>query len=110
MSDYPLLINGELVAGDLSMDVINPATEAVLASCARASEAQLNAAVAAARAAFPAWRDTPIDARKAVVGAIADVIEAHATELAQLLTQEQGKPIKDATGGSMARRRSSAIS
>lgn len=98
MSDYRLLINGELVPGDRTMDVINPATESVLAACPRASEAQLNAAVAAAKAAFPAWSATPIDERKRVVNAIADVIQNNATELAALLTQEQGKPIGDATG------------
>ncbi len=98
MSEYKMLINGELVAGDQSMDVLNPATETLLASCPRASENQLNAAVAAAKAAFPAWSATPIDERKRMVNAIADAIEANATELAQLLTQEQGKPLGDATG------------
>ena len=98
MSDYHLLINGALVAGDQTMDVINPATEEVLAACPRASEAQLDQAVAAAKAAFPAWSATSIDERKAVVNAIADAIEANGQELAQLLTQEQGKPIGDATG------------
>ncbi len=98
MSDYKLLINGELVAGDLSMDVVNPATEQVLSACPRASEAQLDQAVAAARAAFPAWSAQSIDARKAVVAQIADLIEANAQELAQLLTQEQGKPLADAMG------------
>lgn len=98
MSDYRLLINGELVSGDASMDVLNPANESVLARCPRASEAQLNAAVAAAKAAFPSWSATAIEARKGVVNAIADAIEANAAELAQLLTQEQGKPLGDATG------------
>lgn len=98
MSDYKLLINGELVSGDQSMDVINPATEQVLAACPRASEDQLNQAVAAAKAAFPAWSGQSIDERKAVVGKIADLIEANAQELAQLLTQEQGKPVADAMG------------
>ena len=98
MSEYKLLINGELVAGDAEMDVINPATEEVLAKCPRASKAQLDAAVAAARAAFPAWRDTPIAERKAKLLAIADAIQADAANLARLLTQEQGKPIGDATG------------
>jgi acyl-CoA reductase-like NAD-dependent aldehyde dehydrogenase len=98
MSEYRLLINGELVPGDSTMDVINPASEAVLAVCPRASEAQLNKAVAAAKAAFPAWSAKSIDERKQVVNAIADVIQANANELAQLLTQEQGKPIGDAVG------------
>lgn len=98
MSDYRLLIDGALVEGDLTMEVINPANEQVLAECPRASQAQLDRAVAAARAAFPSWSATPIAERKAVVAAIADVIEANAKELAQLLTQEQGKPLADATG------------
>ncbi len=45
MSDYKLLIDGALVDGDAEMDVINPATEEVLAKCPRASKAQLDAAV-----------------------------------------------------------------
>ena len=47
MSDYKLLIDGALVDGDAEMDVINPATEEVLARCPRASKAQLDQAVAA---------------------------------------------------------------
>ena len=97
MSAYKLLINGEMVDGDLTMDVVNPATEEKLADCPRASESQLNAAVAAAKAAFPRWSKTAIDERKAVVLKIADVVEANAAELAQLLTKEQGKPLEDAT-------------
>ncbi|MBO6555565.1 MAG: aldehyde dehydrogenase family protein [Pseudomonadales bacterium] len=98
MSDYKLLINGELVAGDSTMPVINPATEELVADCPRASESQLNDAVAAAKAAFPAWAATPIDQRKEVVMKIADVVEANAQELGQLLTEEQGKPLGDAIG------------
>lgn len=97
MAEYSLLINGALVAGDSTMDVINPATEEVLCAAPRASEAQLDQAVAAAKAAFPAWSKTPLDERKAVVNKIADAIEANAEDLARLLTQEQGKPIADAT-------------
>ncbi|MBD3666393.1 MAG: aldehyde dehydrogenase family protein, partial [Kangiella sp.] len=98
MSAFKLLINGEMVDGDQTMEVINPATEQPVATCARASEAQLNAAVAAAKAAFPGWAATPIDERKKAVNAIADAIEAHGEELARLLVQEQGKPLGDAMG------------
>jgi len=98
MSDYRLLINGKLVDGAKTSNVINPATEEPVAACPRASEAQLNEAVAAAKAAFPAWSATPIGERKKVLNAIADAIEANATDLARLLTQEQGKPLGDATG------------
>ena len=97
MNAYKLLIDGHLVDGDLTMDVINPATEEVLAQCPRGSKAQLNQAVAAAKAAFPAWSKTSMAERKKVLNAIADVVEANAAELARLLTQEQGKPLGDAT-------------
>ena len=98
MSEYKLLINGKLVDGAKSSPVLNPATEETVAACPRASETQLNEAVSAAKAAFPSWSATPIAERKKVLSAIADAIEANASELARLLTQEQGKPIGDATG------------
>lgn len=98
MSDYKLLIGGKLVPGDMTMDVINPATEEVLAACPRASEAQVNAAVAAAKAAFPGWAATPIAERKAALNKIADALEARTEEFARLLTQEQGKPLPEAMG------------
>lgn len=95
---YKLLIGGNLVDGDSTMDVINPATEAVFTQAPRASEAQLNDAVAAAKAAFPAWAATPIDERRKVITTIADAVEANYEDFARLLTQEQGKPLQDATG------------
>ena len=94
---YSLLINGELVKGDETLDVINPATEEVFETCSRASEAQLDEAVSAAKNAFDAWSTRPIDERKKVVADMADAIEANAQELIQLLVQEQGKPIEGAT-------------
>lgn len=98
MSTYQLLINGELADGDATLDVLNPATEEVFATCSRGSEGQLNQAVAAANAAFDAWSEKSIDERKQVVLAMADVIEANAEELGQILVQEQGKPLADAMG------------
>jgi acyl-CoA reductase-like NAD-dependent aldehyde dehydrogenase len=98
MSEFKLLIGGKLEDGDAAMDVINPATAQPFAKSPRASKAQLDRAVAAAKAAFPAWSKTPIAERKAALIAIADVIQANAADLARLLTQEQGKPIGDATG------------
>ncbi len=94
--DYKLLIDGELVDGDGVMAVINPATEEVLASCPRASPAQLDAAVAAAKAAFPSWSAKTVETRRAAILELATAIEADAGELARLLTQEQGKPRSEA--------------
>jgi acyl-CoA reductase-like NAD-dependent aldehyde dehydrogenase len=98
MKPFKMLINGRLEDGDMTMDVVNPATEEVVAVCPRASKSQLDQAVAAAKAAFPAWSRTPIEERKKVLLAMADIIEANAVELGRLLTQEQGKPVGDATG------------
>ena len=97
MSDYKLLINGNLVAGASTTPVLNPATEEVVAQCPRGSIAQLDEAVAAAKAAFPAWAATPIEHRRAAVMKAADIIDAHAAELSRLLTTEQGKPLPEAT-------------
>jgi acyl-CoA reductase-like NAD-dependent aldehyde dehydrogenase len=80
------------------MQVLNPATEEVLADCPTASEAQLNEAVEAAQAGFQTWKNTPIEERRAKLGEIADIIEANSEDLARILTQEQGKPLEDAMG------------
>ena len=98
MSEFNLLIDGKMVPGDQTMPVLNPATEEVLAQCPRASKSQLDTAVAAAKAAFPAWAATPIEERRRLVTKMAEVIEANTNELARLLTSEQGKPLADATG------------
>ncbi len=98
MQEFRLLIDGQLEAGDSVMEVINPATEVPVASCARASKAQLNRAVAAAKKAYPTWKTTSVGERQKALLAIANVIQHNATDLARLLTQEQGKPLNDATG------------
>lgn len=96
MTEYRLLIDGKLVHGDMTMAVVNPATEQVLARAPRASRGQLDTAVAAAKAAFPAWAARPINDRRALILRIADQLEARAEEFARLLTQEQGKPLPEA--------------
>lgn len=93
MSEYKLLIGGALVDGASTIDVINPSTEEVLATSPRASEAQLDQAVAAAKAAFPAWAATPIAERRRLVKQIADVLEANADEFYRLLSLEVGRTI-----------------
>ena len=98
MSTYHLQIGGRAVAGATTMPVINPATEAVITECARADLTQLNAAVAAAKAAFPAWARLDLAARRQKLLAIAADLTKHAAELAWLLTAEQGKPFAQAAG------------
>ena len=95
-SKYKLLIDGEMVDGVSSFDVINPATAQPFARCPKADEKLLNHAVAAAKSAFSAWAATPIDQRSALVTALADRLEQRAEEFAALLTTEQGKPLNQA--------------
>ena len=75
MAEYKLLIDGRLVDGAAVMDVLNPATEEVLARCPRGSAEQLDEAIAAAKAAFPAWMRTSIAERRALILKFADSIE-----------------------------------
>jgi acyl-CoA reductase-like NAD-dependent aldehyde dehydrogenase len=92
------LIDGRLTVGAATLEVVNPATGKLLTTCARADKAQLHAAVAAAKKAFPAWSAASIDARRQVLLKIADALQARAPEFARLLTEEQGKPLAHATG------------
>ena len=96
MSEYRMLIGGELVAGATEIDVINPATETVIARCPVASEAQLDDAVAAATEAFKSWSRTSLAERRDKLLALADALEERAEEFAHLLTLEQGKPLAQA--------------
>jgi acyl-CoA reductase-like NAD-dependent aldehyde dehydrogenase len=93
---FSLLIDGQLVPGAATFDVINPATEAVLAQAPRADQAQLDAAVAAAKRAFPAWAARSQDERAALIDQLADAVMGRSEEFAQLLTAEQGKPLDQA--------------
>ena len=94
---YRLLIDGELVAGASSFDVINPALDKPFAACPKADAAMLETAVAAAKRAFPGWAATPMTERGAKVEALAAALEARVPEFAALLTAEQGKPLDQAT-------------
>ena len=94
--NFTLTINGQSVEGAQFFDVINPATEEVFSQCPAASPEQLEQAVAAARAAFPSWRDTSREERNALIHKMGDAIQAHREELAELLVREQGKPLNNA--------------
>lgn len=93
---YKLLIDGKLVDGASTLEVVNPATGKSFTTCPRADIGQLDAAVAAAKAAFPAWSATPFAERRALLERWADAIEARQDDFARLLTQEQGKPLPQA--------------
>ncbi|HWL46627.1 MAG TPA: aldehyde dehydrogenase family protein, partial [Sphingomonadaceae bacterium] len=90
------LIDGRLVAGNATLEVVNPATGRPFALCPEASQADLDRAVAAARRAFPAWAALGFARRRELIGAFAERIVAAADELAPLLTREHGKPVDQA--------------
>jgi len=96
MREFKLLINGKLVSGGARLNVINPATEEALAEAPRADRAQLNEAIAAAKAAFPSWSAKPVRERGALLVKLADALEERQDEFARLLTLEQGKPLSEA--------------
>jgi acyl-CoA reductase-like NAD-dependent aldehyde dehydrogenase len=98
MADYKLLIGGDLVDGDMTMDVINPATGKAFCKVPRASASQADAAVAAAKAAVPGWSAVPWADRQAKLIELADAIAARNDEIARALTMEQGKPLAEAMG------------
>ncbi|GHD74842.1 CoA-acylating methylmalonate-semialdehyde dehydrogenase [Vogesella fluminis] len=103
MSHLPtvkLLINGEFVESTTSewRDVINPATQEVLARVPMATAAEVDAAVAAGKAAFKSWKKTPIGTRARIFLKLQQLIREHMKELAAILTAEQGKTLADAEG------------
>ena len=95
---YTATIDGQPVATPGTLQVLNPATEELVAEAPDCGSAELDRAVAAARAAFPAWRAMPIAERQAKVRALGEAIKANKDELMRLLTAEQGKPHPDAMG------------
>lgn len=104
-SNYTMTIDGQAVDSPAKVKSYNPATEAVIAEVPDASREQLDAAVASAKAAFPAWAARPVAERQALVAKIGDVLQAHAEDLSRLLTLEQGKAKPGADweiGGSIA--------
>lgn len=93
---FAMQINGENVYGSSAYDVVDPATGKPFASCPCANAALVDDAVAAAKAAFPAWAAVSADKRAEAVDQIAAVLTERAQEFASLLTQEQGKPLDQA--------------
>jgi acyl-CoA reductase-like NAD-dependent aldehyde dehydrogenase len=102
--DYTMTIDGVPAKSDTTFEAFIPATEQVIAKVPDASRAQLEAAVASAKRAFPAWSAKPLADRQALVAKIGDAIEARAGDFMRLLTLEQGKARKGAEweiGGSV---------
>lgn len=93
MQEYGMVIGGQSVAADAHFAVTNPSTGTVVGQAPNASTADLDAAVAAAKAAYADWSATSDAERQAACEAVTAKLTEHAEELAQLLTAEQGKPL-----------------
>jgi 5-carboxymethyl-2-hydroxymuconic-semialdehyde dehydrogenase len=87
------LINGKSVSSASTFDTINPATQQVLAQVAACGAQEVNAAVAAAKAAFPAWAATPATERAKIMRKLGDLIAAHVPEIATMETNDCGQVI-----------------
>ncbi len=95
---YGLFINGEFVDAEngATFESRNPANGALITTCAEASEADVDKAVKAGWAAFPAWKNTTYAERATILNKIADVIDANAELLASAESQDVGQPIREA--------------
>ncbi len=93
MEPFRLIIDGKRVPTEQCFEVVNPATEKVAGLAPLGNRSQLEDAVRAAKVAFKTWRDVTERKRQTACRRIAEKIEKHSEELAQLLTAEQGKPL-----------------
>jgi malonate-semialdehyde dehydrogenase (acetylating)/methylmalonate-semialdehyde dehydrogenase len=95
-----LLIDGEWQDSRSTewREVVNPATQQVLARVPFATQAEVDAAVDAAQRAFQSWRGTPLGARMRIMLKLQALIREHSPRIARLLSAEQGKTIADAEG------------
>ena len=87
------LINGQQVNSARTFETTNPATQEVLAEVASGGADEVNAAVAAAKAAFPKWANTPAPERAKLIRKLGDLIAKHVPEIAQTETNDCGQTI-----------------
>jgi succinate-semialdehyde dehydrogenase / glutarate-semialdehyde dehydrogenase len=92
------LVNGQWVAGSSRFDVTDPATGHKLADVANLGPADAEAAIAAANAAWPAWRSKTAKERSIILRKWFDLLMANQDDLGRIMTAEQGKPFAEAKG------------
>ncbi|CRN06740.1 Methylmalonate-semialdehyde dehydrogenase [acylating] [Pseudomonas sp. URMO17WK12:I11] len=99
MSIVQHLINGDLVTkGERTADVFNPSTGQAIRKVELASRATVQQAIDAAKAAFPAWRNTPPAKRAQVMFRFKQLLEQNEARIAQMISEEHGKTLEDAAG------------
>ncbi len=99
MSIVQHLIHGELVTkGERTADVFNPSTGQAVRKVELASRATVQEAIDSAKAAFPAWRNTPPAKRAQVMFRFKQLLEQNEAKISQMISEEHGKTLEDAAG------------
>ena len=95
-----LLINGSFIESKTAEwhDVVNPASQEVIAQVPFATDAEIDAAVAAAKEAYKTWKNTPLAARARIMLKLQALVREHMSRIAHTLSAEQGKTLADAEG------------
>jgi malonate-semialdehyde dehydrogenase (acetylating) / methylmalonate-semialdehyde dehydrogenase len=95
-----MLLDGKFIDSRSTewQDVVNPATQEVLAQVPFATETELDAAVASAKHAYKTWKNTPLAARARIMLKLQALVREHMSRIAQTLSAEQGKTLADAEG------------
>ncbi len=95
---HKVYLNGQWVSSDRELEVVNPADGQVFATVATVDREQVKAAIAAANAAFPAWRALTAKERGALLHKVADELRRRSDEIARVITLENGKPLAQSKG------------
>ncbi|MBD1583203.1 CoA-acylating methylmalonate-semialdehyde dehydrogenase [Pseudoalteromonas sp. S16_S37] len=100
MHHVPLYINGEFTQSstDKWIDVVNPATQEVLAQVPCATEQEMRAAIDSAQETFKTWKEVPVTERARIMMRYAALLKEHHDELATIICHELGKTFEDAKG------------
>ena len=95
-----LLLDGKFVESQTNewQDVVNPATQEVIAQVPHATDAEIQAAIASAKRAYKNWKSTPIAARARIMLKLQALVREHMSRIARTLSAEQGKTLADAEG------------
>lgn len=100
IKNVPLLIDGQFIQSSSSIfgDVLNPATQEILAKVPFATKQEIEQAISGAQNAFNLWKDTPVSERARLMLRYQDKLKAHQREIAEILAEDTGKNLEDAMG------------
>ncbi len=95
-----MLLDGKFIESNSGEwhEVVNPATQQVLAQVPFATDAEIEAAIASAKHAYKTWKNTPLAARARIMLKLQALVREHMSRIAQTLSAEQGKTLADAEG------------